>query len=138
METLQTIAAGYGGRLDVVDLGRRRRFSDDFKLSVVAESYAAGAVITQLARRHGVHPSQIYVWRAQARGDGGGVGRISEPPAFVPVVATGDHGGLCEPSPAPVSAPLVILLSGARRVEVHPGFDAATLAAVVTTLEDLR
>jgi transposase len=59
METLQTIAAGYGGRLDVVDLGRRRRFSDDFKLAVVAESYAAGAVITQLARRYGVHPSQI-------------------------------------------------------------------------------
>jgi 2-phospho-L-lactate transferase/gluconeogenesis factor (CofD/UPF0052 family) len=40
--------------------------------------------------------------------------------------------------PAPVSTPLVIVLSGARRVEVHPGFDAATLAAVVTTLEDLR
>ena len=138
METLQTIAAGYGGRLDVVDLGRRRRFSDDFKLAVVAESYATGAVITQLARRYGVHPSQIYVWRAQARGDGGGAGRISEPPAFVPVVATGDQGGLCEPSPAPVSAPLVIVLSGARRVEVHLGFDAATLSAVVTTLEDLR
>ena len=138
METLQTIAAGYRGRLDVVDLGRRRRFSDDFKLAVVEESYAAGAVITQLARRYGVHPSQIYVWRAQARGEGGGVGRISEPPAFVPVVATGDHGGLCEPSPAPVSAPRVIVLSGTRRVEVHPGFDAATLAALVTTLEDLR
>ena len=138
METLQTIAAGYGGRLDVVDLGRRRRFSDDFKLAVVEESYAAGAVITQLARRYGVHPSQIYVWRAQARGEGGGVGLISEPAAFVPVVATGDQGGLCEPSSAPVSAPLVIVLSGTRRVEVHPGFDAATLAAVVTTLEDLR
>ena len=54
METLQTIAAGYGGRLDVVDLGRRRRFSDDFKLAVVAESHAAEAVITQLARRYGV------------------------------------------------------------------------------------
>jgi transposase len=89
METLQTIAAGYGRRLDVVDLGGRRRFSDDFKLAVVAESYAAGAVITQIARRYGVDPSQIYVWRVQARGDGGGVGRISEPPAFVPVVATG-------------------------------------------------
>ena len=135
METLQTVASGYGRRLDVVETGRRRRFSDDFKRSVVAESYAAGAVMTQLARRYGVHPSQIYVWRAQARG--GGVGRISEPPAFVPVVATGDHGGLCEPLPAPVSAPLVIMLSGARRVEVHPGFDPATLAAVVTTLEGL-
>ena len=135
METLQTVASGYGRRLDVVETGRRRRFSDDFKRSVVAESYAAGAVMTQLARRYGVHPSQIYVWRAQARG--GGVGRISEPPAFVRVVATGDQGGLCEPSPAPVSAPLVIMLSGARRVEVHPGFDPATLAAVVTTLEGL-
>ncbi|WP_284361810.1 hypothetical protein [Candidatus Phycosocius spiralis] len=50
METLQTIAAGYGRRLDVVETGLRRRFSDDFKLSVVAESYAAGAVMTQRAR----------------------------------------------------------------------------------------
>lgn len=57
---------------------------------VVAEIDAAGAVITQLARRYGVHPSQIYVWRAQARADG--VGRISEPPAFVPLVASGDNG----------------------------------------------
>ena len=52
------IAAGYGGRLDVVDLGRRRRFSDDFKLAVVAESYATGAVITVSIRR-GPHTGEV-------------------------------------------------------------------------------
>ncbi|WP_108985573.1 transposase [Candidatus Phycosocius bacilliformis] len=60
METLQAIAAGYGRRLDVVETGRRRRLCDNFKQSVVEENYAAGAVMTQLARRYGVHPSQIY------------------------------------------------------------------------------
>ncbi|WP_420887467.1 transposase [Candidatus Phycosocius bacilliformis] len=43
-----------------METGRRRRICDNFKQSVVEENYAAGAVMTQLARRYGVHPSQIY------------------------------------------------------------------------------
>jgi transposase len=132
METLRTIEVGMGQRLSVLETGRRRRFSEDFKLSVVAESYAPGAVVTHVAHRHGVRPGQIYHWRALARGD---VGRAvtGAAPAFVPVMA-GPYA--VEPPAAP--SPLVVVLGKGRRIEVLPGFDSATLSGVVTTLEGLR
>jgi transposase len=66
MDTMRTIIDGAGRRLDVVEAGRRRRFSHAFKLAVVEESSEAGAVVTKIARRHGVRPSQIHDWRKLA------------------------------------------------------------------------
>ncbi len=44
----------------------RRRWSDDFKLGVVAESFLPGARPSQIAQRIGVETSQIFQWRKQA------------------------------------------------------------------------
>ena len=41
-------------RLDVVDTGRRRRFSDEAKLAIVAESYRGPKQVSATARRHGI------------------------------------------------------------------------------------
>ncbi len=38
-------------RLDVVDSGRRRRFSDEAKLAIVAESYRGPKQVSATARR---------------------------------------------------------------------------------------
>jgi transposase len=49
-------------------LGRveRRRFSLEQKISVLAEACAPGAVISDVARRHGLLPSQVFKWRRLA------------------------------------------------------------------------
>ena len=44
----------------------RRRWSDDFKLGVVAESLLPGARPSHIAQRIGVETSQIFQWRKQA------------------------------------------------------------------------
>ena len=52
---------------DVVDAlqprARRRRWSDEVKRRIVAESCAPGAVVSDVARRHGISPQQLSAWR---------------------------------------------------------------------------
>ena len=44
----------------------RRRWSDGFKAEVVAEALEPGASISAIARRVGIHPSQLFTWRRKA------------------------------------------------------------------------
>src|SRR5215207_8966149 len=46
---------------------RRRRWSEDQKRAIVAESFAPGAVVSDVARRADVSPGQIYRWRQELR-----------------------------------------------------------------------
>ena len=46
---------------------RRRRWSDEQKRAIVAESLAPGAVVADVARRAEVGPGQIYRWRQELR-----------------------------------------------------------------------
>jgi transposase len=42
---------------------RRRRWSEDQKRAIVAEAFAAGAKVCEVARRADIIPGQIYRWR---------------------------------------------------------------------------
>ena len=46
---------------------RRRRWSDREKAQIVREVLRAGAVLQEVAQRHGLHPSLLTRWRAQHR-----------------------------------------------------------------------
>src|SRR5260370_30775093 len=50
-------------RLEVVETGRRRRWSDDEKLRIVTESFEAPRAISSTARRHGISRSLLMTWR---------------------------------------------------------------------------
>jgi len=55
-------------RLEVITgVGRRRKWPDDFKAQVVAESLVPSVVISEVARRHGLRPQQLFTWRNQMR-----------------------------------------------------------------------
>src|ERR1700738_4867548 len=45
---------------------RRRRFSVEQKVAVLAEATAPGANMSEVARRHGLLPAQVYKWRRLA------------------------------------------------------------------------
>lgn len=51
----------------ITGTGRRRRWSGDEKAVVVAESLKPGVNVSEVARRHGVSPQQLFGWRRQAR-----------------------------------------------------------------------
>jgi transposase len=73
-------------RLEVITgAGRRRRFTEDFKAGVVEEALAPGAVVSEVARRHGLTPQQVFTWRRQAR-KVAPLPTESEAPTFVPAV----------------------------------------------------
>src|ERR1700752_86053 len=74
------------GRVDIqVGAGRRRRWSEEVKGRIVAESYAPGAVVSGVAGRHGISPQPLFVGGRAARA---GVLTLpaDEAPLFVPVV----------------------------------------------------
>ncbi len=50
-------------RLEVVETGRRRRWSVDEKLRIVTESFQAPRAISSTARRHGISRSLLMTWR---------------------------------------------------------------------------
>lgn len=48
-------------------LERRRRWTTAEKLRIVQESRAPDARVSEIARRHEIHPNQLHSWRRQAR-----------------------------------------------------------------------
>ena len=128
---------------------RRRRFNVEQKLAVLSEATAPGANMSEVARRHGILPAQVYKWRRLAELGVIGVPGASELPSFVAVEIAQEVPSL----PAPVSAEkptavveasrrrrgkkaglIEIELEGGRRVRVDRDVDAAALERVLDVL----
>ena len=61
-------SAGFGGRLEVLDgPSGRRRWPDELKGRIVAESFAPGARVCDVARRYRLTGQQLTTWRRSAR-----------------------------------------------------------------------
>ncbi|WP_283811416.1 transposase [Bradyrhizobium sp. AC87j1] len=56
-------------RLEGAPRQLRRRWSDEFKAQVAAEALEPGASVSAIARRIGIHPSQLFAWRRDARAE---------------------------------------------------------------------
>src|SRR5947209_9261274 len=73
-------------RLEVITgVGRRRRWTDEDKARIVAESLDPATTSSAVARRYGLHASQLFVWRQQFAAPA-----AREAPGFVPVVVAED------------------------------------------------
>ena len=92
---------------------RRRRWSEDQKRAIVAESLVPGAVVSDVARRADIGPGQLYRWRKEFRAVADGFARV----LIAPLVAAG------EPT-------IEMVFAGKVRVRI-PGSVPADLAAAV-------
>lgn len=54
---------GDGGAL--VQVERRRNWSDEEKLAILKETTVPGVIISAVARRHAIGTGQLYTWRKQ-------------------------------------------------------------------------
>ena len=73
-------------RIEVLDGPTgRRRWPDDLKARIVAESFQPGARVCDVAAKYGLIARHLSGWRAQAR-KGELVVPIDAAPAFVPLV----------------------------------------------------
>jgi transposase len=117
-------------RLEVVEMGRRRRWSEDEKLKIVLESLRAPRLVSATARQYGISRSLLIKWRRSFRPErhdpeGSHVGF-----AKVMVAATGPAVSV-----APARGRMVIIIANGRRVIVDAGVDGAALARVLEILD---
>src|SRR4051795_522895 len=114
-------------RVEVITgVGRRRRWTDEEKAWIVAESLAPATTTSAVARRYGLHPSQLFVWRQQLAASA-----ARDAPGFVPVVVAED-----DPAPAGTAGRIEIAL-GPAVVRVGADVDAAALRRVLEVLRGL-
>ena len=113
-------------KLAIVEMGRRRRWSDEEKLRIVTESLAGPRLASATARRYGIAAGQLFTWRRQFRVQP--QRPAIEPPQMVRVRVED------APRESGLSRVEIVLPSGVRIV-VAPDIDPASLRRIVTVLD---
>ena len=117
-------------RLEVVETGRRRRWTEAEKLRIVAESLSGARQGSSTARRHGISRSLLMTWRRQFRAQP--APGMEAGPELVPALVVAESP---VSSPATLSSTrMEIVVSGDRRIIVDAGVDVAALARVLDLL----
>jgi transposase len=122
-------------RLEVITgAGGRRSWSRDDKARIIAESFAAGANVSAVARRHGLLPQQVYAWRRLARS--GSLALLAHEAAeFVPILATGDNEAPEAPMPSSSRPDSIEIELVGTVVRVTPGTDWRHLRDVLRAVK---
>lgn len=121
-------------RLEIVERGGRRRFSDEAKLRIVEESYSGRRLGSATARKYAITRSQLNDWRDAARA--GRLGPASSA-GFIPAVIVPEMTATTSPPPVDGSR-IEIVTSNGRRVVVDGSVDVDALLRIVRGLETLR
>ena len=130
-------------RVEVISgVGRRRNCPDDFKAMVVAESLGPGVVISQVARRHGLTPQQLFGWRNQMRSappskrtDATGKS-VQVSTGFAPVVMAAPPSSLpVKPCSALAMPDMIEIVVGGTVIRVRIALDTDTLIAILRAVK---
>lgn len=127
-------------RLEIVDTGRRRRWSEDEKLKVVLESFQSPRQVAATARRHGISRWQLHEWRRAFRA---AQTEAAQPlSGFVPATIAVEprQPAIAEPSASQDrdSGSIEIDFANGARMRVTGAIDGATLTAALRALSDGR
>ena len=126
-------------RLEIVETGRRRRWSDAEKLRLVEESDLGHRQVSATARRNGISRTLLMSWR-RARDEG----RLGfDGPVFFTPVAVAPDLPIMQAAPAPLPAAkrgrrggrIEIDLGNGRRITVGPDVDPAAVARLADALD---
>ena len=120
-------------RIEVISgAGGRRRWSDEEKARAIEESLAPDAVVSQVARRHGLTPQQLFTWRREARQKA-----AESSPPFVPAIMEGSVAASLAPKAETPAAPVMEIEIGDAHVwiwrDAHVGMATAIVRALQTT-----
>jgi transposase len=126
-DTKEVSAPARVRRIEVITgAERRRKWSAEEKAEIVAESLAEGAVVSEVARRHGLSPQQLFGWRERMRtAVKGSAAPCDATPAFVPAIVENEL-----PSPAAPALPAAVMAMGAAGV-VPASIEIALGGAIV-------
>lgn len=144
------------GRRKPLAEGPRGRYSLDFKLQVLQETFAPGASVSIVARRHNLNTNVVFRWRKLHRDGRLGEGAVPAAkqlpsPALVPVRIVPDAPALPVPQAAksaaareesksalrPKSGTIHLTLPGGFALRVDADIDDAALRRVLRAVKDL-
>jgi transposase len=118
---------GAMARVEVITgVERRRSWSDEQKRAIVAEGFAPGAIVSEVARRADVSPGQIYRWRQEMRAAVAGFAPLLIAAPESPT-SNGADSRFCEPA-------IDVEFAGKVRVRIPASIPADLAAAVVKAL----
>ena len=121
-------------RLDVVDTGRRRRWSRTEKLRIVEESFSGPRLVSATARHHGISNQLLFSWRrAYREGQLGG----RQVDGFVPARIVSEVQSTTERVAPAAAGTLEVMTANGRRVIVDHNVDVAVLIRIIRGLETL-
>ncbi|MBL6748942.1 MAG: transposase [Nevskia sp.] len=120
----------------IAEEGERRRRSDAERRRIVEETYAPGASVSVVARRHDVNANLVFKWRQR-------YGRRQAAPQaeFLPVAVETSTADVVPPAPKrrrarkPAAEGFIeIEFSDGHRVRVHGSADGRTVRSIIEAL----
>jgi transposase len=116
-------------RIEVITgVERRRRWSEDDKARIVAESLEPGVVVADVARRYGIHRNQLYGWRSAFNVQPAKTGQARTAPGFVPITVVPEVS---------ISGGAIEITIGSVSVRLTGAVDAAALRQVLEVIRSL-
>jgi transposase len=114
---------------------RRRRWSAAEKLRIIEESLAFGSSVTEVARRHDIHPNLLHLWRRQAR-ERSPVAGGDDRPRIIPVAIAAAPEAAGVTMQAVGVGPLIeVVLRNGRLLRLPEGIAPARAVALADALE---
>lgn len=122
------------GRAEILGRERRRTWSDEDKLRILAEADTPEISLASVARRHDLCPQQLYAWRRLFR-EAAEAARAEPPLVFLPVEVSDASARPAAPRSRRRAKAVEVTLVGGRRLRVDPDIDPDTLFRLVQALE---
>jgi transposase len=119
-------------RGEVLGVERRRRWSDEDKISIVSSIGIDGSTVTQVVHRCDVTRQQIYRWRHELKKKG--LWPLDEGTVFLPIDFQVTEIAPPERLPAP-AVPLELLLQGGRCLRFDSSIDEAALTRLIRAVD---
>jgi transposase len=113
----------------------RRRWSEEAKQAMVAETLEPGETVTNVARRRGVNASMLFAWRKQLLPNAAASREAPAAPApiFMPLAIASNAAAAA--APISCSAPMIELqLVGGAQVKIVGAPDPDLVTAVLKAL----
>ena len=119
-------------RIEVITgVERRRRWSEQDKARIVAESLKPGVIVAEVARRYGMHRNQLYGWRSAFGVQPAKTGQARAAPGFIPVTV------VQEAPEGSASNGAIEIVIGSVSVRLIGAVDATALRQVLEVIRSL-